>query len=76
MRLSGSPDDKPRKLLKLEVSHELHAHVWSFKREKRLELNQAIVMMLEEHRLMDNVRERLANAIEALARARRRLGEK
>jgi hypothetical protein len=76
MRSSASPDQKPRKLLKLEVSDELHAHVWSFKREKRLELNQAIVLMLEEHRLMDNVRERLANASEALVRARRRLGEK
>ena len=68
-----SRNDKPKKLLKLPVSDALHRYVWDFKRDKHLELNQAIVLMLEEHRLMGSVAERLQNATDALAAARRRL---
>jgi hypothetical protein len=69
-----SRNDKPKKLLKLPVSDALHQHVWDFKHQRQMALNQAIVTMLEEHRLLGNVAERLANANDALAAARRRLG--
>jgi hypothetical protein len=64
---------KPRKLLKVAVSEELHQHVWDYKHKRRLGLNRAIVLMLEEHRLMDNLNERLKNVNDALTVAQRRL---
>ena len=68
-----APPSKVKKLLRQPVPVELYEHVWNYKREHRVSLNGAIIRMLEEHRLIGRVNERIAKAQDALAQARRRI---